>query len=188
MTKIVAPQADAPVRRRITSEAKAGSHSAPHVAGGKRTKESDPAKPEVEESAPAKKTRVEVEDVDETLEGSDTFLTEPAETEPSESTAGKRQRRRKTSARAADKEVLPESPSASAPADKFDDTQVPVLASDAIPPAHNKVAVYDEHGFRRSRSEENDKYRWSDPNKTLAKDLKRWFQVTNCGRIPDKET
>ena len=189
MANIVAPQAEAPIRRRLTSEAKAGSDVAPRVAGGKRTKESEPAKPEVEESAPAKKIRGEVDDVAETLDVSDTIVVEPAETEPSEAAAGKKKRRRKTSARESDTipdEVLPESPGESAPADKLDDTQVHALASDVVPPAHDKVAVYDEYGFRRSRSEEKDKYRWNDPGRTLVKDLKRWFEVTNCGRIPDK--
>ena len=102
MAKIVAPQPEAPVRRRVTSESKAGSEVAPRVAGGKRTKESEPAKPEVEESAPAKKIRAEVDDVEETLDVSETIMVEPADTEPSEAAADKKKRRRKTSARESD--------------------------------------------------------------------------------------
>ena len=124
---------------------------------------------------------------DRTLDVEDALMLEPAETEPSEAAAGKKKRRRKTSAREADAipdEVPPESPGASAPADKLDES---VVAHAVVAPGRSKVVLCDEYGVRRSRSEDKDKYKWSDPGRMAAKDLKRWFDVTNCGRIPDKE-
>lgn len=187
MAKIVAPKADAPVRRRLASDAKAGSESSSRVAGEKRPMAFEPAQPDVEETAPATNSRSEVQDVDETLNVEDVSMIEPAETEPSEAAAGKKKRRRKTSARGPDAipdEVLPESPGASAPADKLDES---VVAHAVVAPGSSNVVVFDSCGFRRSRSEDKDKYKWSDPGRMAAKDLKRWFQVTNCGRIPYKE-